>query len=115
LMVTGFVSSIAGYLFLGLLLNLTGFLVAAWLIGFGVGILMPTLQTMVNNLVTVYRRGAANATLTTAWDLGIGLGSLGLGYLSDVIGFDGMFLVCMMILVVALIHYLVHVRRFYRV
>ncbi|MFH1160317.1 MAG: MFS transporter [bacterium] len=113
LMLGGFLTNIAGFLFLGLMLNLTGFLIAAGLIGLGVGVLMPTLQTMVNNVVTVYRRGAANATLITAFDLGIGLGSLGLGYLSESIGFAGMFLVCMAILVVALIHYVLHVRSFY--
>ncbi len=113
LMIGGFVANIAGLLFLGLMLNITGFLVAAGLIGLGVGILMPTLQTMVNNVVTVHRRGAANATLITAFDLGIGLGSLGLGYLAEWIGFDGMYLVCMGIAVLSVIYYFWHVRGFY--
>ena len=113
LMIGGFLVNISGLLFLGLLLNVTGFLIAAGLIGMGAGILMPTLQTMVNNVVTVHRRGAANATLITAFDLGIGLGSLGLGYLSEWIGFDGMYLVCMSITVLAVIYYFVHVMEFY--
>ncbi|MFH1936716.1 MAG: MFS transporter [Bacteroidota bacterium] len=113
LMLCGFLANIAGLLFLALMLNTTGFLISAGLIGLGVGILMPTLQTMVNNVVTVHRRGAANATLITAFDLGIGLGSLGLGYLSEWIGFDGMYLVCVGIMVLAVIHYFAHVREFY--
>ncbi len=113
LMIGGFLVNITGLLFLGLMQNITGFLVAAGLIGLGAGIMMPTLQTMVNNVVTVRRRGAANATLITAFDLGIGLGSLGLGYLSEWIGFDGMYLVCMGITVIAMIHYFWQVRGFY--
>lgn len=113
LMLGGFLVNTAGLLSLGLLMNLSGFFIAAGLIGLGVGIMMPTLQTMVNNIVTVHRRGAANATLITAFDLGIGLGSLGLGYLSEWIGFDGMFLVCVGFSVVAMIHYFWKVRGFY--
>lgn len=114
LMLGGFAVNIVGLLFLALMQDLTGFLVAAGFIGMGVGILMPTLQTMVNNVVTVRRRGAANATLITAFDLGIGLGSLGLGYLSDWIGFDGMYLVCMAIMGLAMIHYFWRVKGFYQ-
>lgn len=113
LMFGGFLVNIAGLLSLGLLMNLTGFLIAAGLIGLGVGIMMPTMQTMVNNVVSVRRRGAANATLITAFDLGIGLGSLGLGYLSEWIGFDGMYLVCTGITVIAMTHYFWKVRGFY--
>lgn len=114
LMLGGFLSYIAGLLFLSLMLNLWGFLIAAGFIGIGVGILMPTLQTMVNNVVKVHRRGAANATLITAFDLGIGLGSLALGYLAELIGFIEMYLVSAGILVAALWHYFWHVRTFYR-
>jgi MFS family permease len=113
LMIGGFIVNIAGLLFLGLLQNITGFLVSAGLIGLGVGIMMPTLQTMVNNVVTVQRRGAANATLITAFDLGIGLGSLGLGYLSEWIGFSWMFIVCMGLTVISVIYYFSHVMGFY--
>lgn len=113
LMAGGFLVNITGLLFLGLMQNITGFLIAAGLIGLSVGIMMPTLQTMVNNVVTVRRRGAANATLITAFDLGIGLGSLGLGYLSERIGFDGMYLVCMGITVIAMLHYFWQVKGFY--
>ncbi|MFC2101872.1 MFS transporter [Bacteroidota bacterium] len=113
LMTAGFLVNIGGLLFLGMMQNITGFLLAAGLIGVGVGIMMPTLQTMVNNVVSVRRRGAANATLITAFDLGIGLGSFGLGYLSEWIGFNGMYLTSMGITVIAMIHYFWHVRGFY--
>lgn len=113
LILGGFLVNITGFLLLGLMQNNMGFLLAAGMIGVGSGIMMPTLQTMVNNIVTIRRRGAANATLITAFDLGIGLGSLGMGYLSEWIGFDGMYLVCMGITVLALIHYFWKVRGFY--
>ncbi|TSA26045.1 MAG: MFS transporter [Bacteroidetes bacterium] len=113
LMLGGFSVTLLGFYSLAMLTDLAGFLFSAGLIGLGAGILMPSLQTMVNNVVTVHRRGAANATLITAFDLGIGLGSLGLGYLSEWIGFDGMYLVCTGILVVALGFYFGYVKEFY--
>ena len=113
LMVGGFILNIVGFGILGGITTIYGFLISAFLIGIGAGILIPTLQAMGNNLVPVERRGAINATLITAFDLGIGVGSLGLGYLAEMVGFDGMYLICTLILVLALGYYLIHTNRFY--
>jgi MFS family permease len=113
LMIVGFSISIAGYLLLSLIHNTNAFLFSAFLIGIGSGILMPTVQAMVNNVVGVDRRGAANATITTAFDLGIGLGSLLLGFLADYIGFAGMYLSCTVLLAVGLGYYLSYVHGYY--
>jgi MFS family permease len=113
LVVAGFCFSVCGYLILGLEKNANGFIIAPLLIGLGAGILMPVMQTMVNNMVDVHRRGAANATFITAFDLGIGLGALVLGYLAEIIGFGPMYLVCVLILIAALMFYLTFVNGFY--
>jgi MFS family permease len=106
LMIAGFSVSIAGYLLLALVPSINSFLFSAFLIGIGSGILMPTAQTMVNNIVGIDRRGAANATITTAFDLGIGMGALLLGFLADRIGFAGMYLSCTLLLAAGLIIFL---------
>jgi MFS family permease len=113
LMVSGFSISLVGYLVLALDRNLPGFLVAAFLIGIGSGVLMPTLNTMVNNVVPMQRRGAANATITTAFDLGIGGGSLLLGIVAEAAGFPLMYGICAMLSLAALLVYIVYVNRFY--
>jgi predicted MFS family arabinose efflux permease len=114
LIISGFGTAIAGFIFLSLMQNATGFLVSAFLIGIGCGILMPTLVTMVNNMVTLERRGAANATISTAFDLGIGLGALFLGMLSEWIGLSNMYLFCTIILAGGLIYYFAFADKFYR-
>ena len=112
-MITGFIVTILGFLVLSLLHHTGFFLLSAFLIGMGSGILMPSLQTMVNNVVGMERRGAANATITTAFDLGIGMGSLSLGFLSELIGLAGMYLSCTIVLAAALIYFVTHVHDYY--
>lgn len=56
-----------------------GFFLAAALLGIGFGLVVPAGQAMVINQVPPHRRGAANATLMTAFDLGIGLRAVLLG------------------------------------
>jgi len=113
LMIAGFVISIVGFFLLALLQTTFGFLISAFFIGIGSGILMPTIQTMVNNMVGITRRGAANATISTAFDLGIGMGSLLLGFLSEIIGLANMYLSCTILLLGGLAFYLLYVNRFY--
>ena len=113
IMMTGFILSIIGFFILGWFTSPAGFLISAILIGIGAGILIPTLMAMGNNIVDFKRRGAINATLITAFDLGIGAGSLGLGFLSELIGFPGMYLISTLILFVALTYYFAHTNGFY--
>jgi MFS family permease len=51
--------------------------------GFGFGILLPTHQAAINNLVDSRERGAANSTYLVSYDLALGSGSLLIGFLSD--------------------------------
>ncbi len=113
IMMTGFLLSGIGFFILGWFTSPAGFLISAILIGISAGILIPTLQAMGNNIVDYKRRGAINATLITAFDLGIGAGSLGLGFLAELIGFPGMYIACTLILIVAMTYYFAHTNAFY--
>jgi len=115
LMISGFGISITGFFLLAELQTSFGFLISAFFIGLGSEILMPTLQTMVNNMVDINRRGAANATISTAFDLGIGMGSLLLGIFSEIVGLANMYLSCIILLLAGLAFYLVYVDRFYNI
>jgi MFS family permease len=85
---------IIGYPLLALLKNPWGFYSAALILGFGNGVVWPTFQAMVNNIVPSNRRGAANSTLFIAMDLGMGLGMMIAGVISQKYDISSAFLCC---------------------
>ena len=82
-------------------------------VGMGNGLIMPTTQTMALNMVPIERRGAANATFFSAIDLGMGTGSITMGYLAEYLGIGSMFFVCGLILLFPLVYYFLFVRNHY--
>jgi len=63
--------------------GLFGVLVSAVLYGIGFGSAQPAFQAAVIRLARPERKGVANASLSTATDLGIGLGGIMLGWVSQ--------------------------------
>jgi MFS family permease len=96
----------AGFLILGTLLTIEGFMMAAFVLGLGSGIVFPVFQAMVNNLVPAERRGAANSTLFSGLDLGIGLGMLITGFMAHAFGLPHTFLFYALLNIAALIYFL---------
>ncbi len=94
-LVAGLVLEAAAFLTLGLAPTNVGLLAGAVVMGLGLGTLSPTVFAMAVNLVPPERRGAANATVFSALDLGIGTGA---NVLAGVVGLSGsyatMYLVC---------------------
>jgi MFS family permease len=90
---------ILGFPVLALVKNAAGFYVSAIIIGFGIGVVFPTFQTMVNNLSDIEHRGSANSTLYTALDISMGLGMIISGVIAEKYSISTMFvinsLVCM--------------------
>jgi MFS family permease len=91
-----------GFLVLALVHNFYGYIISALILGFGNGVIFPTMQAMVNNMVPVDRRGAANSTLFTAIDLGIGMGMILMGVLGDVITLSRAYLFSAIVAMLAL-------------
>jgi MFS family permease len=104
---------IIGFPLLGLLRNVLGFHLAAGIIGFGFGIIMPTFQAMINNLVPANRRGAANSTFFTAFDMGIGIGMIGTGWLAQQYGFKNTFILFSISCIIALGIFVFYSHRHY--
>ncbi|CEP68964.1 Major facilitator superfamily [Moorella glycerini] len=92
-LVPGLLAATLATLILALAGSLPVFLVAAVLYGLGFGAAQPTLQAMAVAGVAPNRRGAANGTFFSAFDLGIGLGSTLLGVVARFTGFAGMYAV----------------------
>jgi MFS family permease len=88
-------------------------MMSGMVLGFGNGIIMPTVQTMAMNMVPIERRGAANATFFSSVDLGIGAGSIALGYVAEYYGISMMFFICGIIILFPLMFYFLFVRNHY--
>jgi MFS family permease len=114
LAVLGIVLLAIGHLLLGIIINPVAFIATACLIGLGSGVVFPTFQAMVNNLVTPQRRGAANSTLFSGLDLGIGLGMLLTGYLAHSIGLPHTYFIYGLLNVVALVYFIIFTMPHYQ-
>jgi len=109
----GFIFLIAGFLILWAIRDLTGFTAAAILIGIGNGNIWPTMQTMVINMVEPQRRGVVNSTYFSALDLGIGAGSISLGWLAQGTSIGAMYLASALILLIPLAYLSLYVLKDY--
>ncbi len=90
------------------------FLLSAVAMGIGFGTVHPTIMAMAINRVAPYRRGAANGTIFSAFDLGIGIGSIILGFVSKMIGLSYMYLSCGFIILIPLIMFYLKDAREYK-
>lgn len=104
--ITGGLSSIIiGFLVLAFVKNYYGYLVSAIIMGLGNGIAIPAFQAMVNNVVEVHRRGAANSTYFVIFDLGIGAGMALVGLFSELSSISVAYVICSGICMLALIYF----------
>lgn len=103
--------TIAALLLLSLSNGLLGVIVSAILYGIGFGSAQPTLQAAILNLVSPTKKGVANASFFTAMDLGIGLGSILLGLVSQYLGYPFLFTVCAVSGFISMLIFIVFVRR----
>ena len=76
-------------------------LAAACALGLGFGLVLPAIQAMTVDLVPADRRGAANATVFSSFDIGISLGAMGFGLLAGVMDLSGIFLIAGLLTAVA--------------
>ena len=68
-----------------------GFYGSALLIGLGNGHMWPAFQNMTINVATNSQRGTANSTILISWDIGMGLGILLGGVISELLGYSAAF------------------------
>ena len=85
------VITVAALLTLGAANGLGGVVLAAVLYGIGIAASQPALQAAILRLVPKDRTGVANASLFTAFDLGIAAGSIALGWVAQMAGYRAAF------------------------
>ena len=94
---SGMVISLVGYTLFILMPTLAslftsiGYYGSALLIGLGNGHMWPAFQNMTINVATNSQRGTANSTILISWDIGMGLGILLGGVISELLGYSAAF------------------------
>lgn len=88
-----------------------GLVITAILYGIGFGSAQPALQVATIRLAPPEKRGVANATFFTAFDLGIGLGSIILGFVLQLMGYEILFIVCALSALISLLIFILFVKN----
>ena len=104
---------IVGFPVLALAKNAVLYFISAIIIGFGNGVIFPTFQSMVNNLADSSHRGAANSTLYTAVDLGIGLGMVMAGFIAQKVSLSAIFWISTLVCVAGILFFRFVVLEYY--
>jgi MFS family permease len=103
-----------GYLMFALWQNLYGYYISAVVIGFGQASMYPAVQTMFLKMTTNDKRGTANATILTSWDLGVGLGIIFGGYVAEHLGgYNSAFLMSAAVSILSLMFFLLYAKKDY--
>lgn len=89
-------------------------LLAGFFFGLGYGILQPLFQSFVTGTTPAPQRGVANATYMLSYDVGIGIGSLLMGFMQESIGLPAGFALTAIAYVVGGILYITYVDGYYR-
>lgn len=110
---TSIILIIIGYVLFANFGSLNTYLVAAFILGVGYGVLFPGLQTIYINMAPHSKRGTANSTYLMGFDLGIGIGMLTGGYIVEIYSFKGMYYFAAGMCFIALLLYIFISRKVY--
>ncbi len=101
----------AGLLVLSYTDSLTMLIIAALCYGAGFGAVQPSLMAWTINRVPPHRRGAANGTYFSAFDLGIGAGAMLLGTVAQLTSYSMMYRLSLLLVAGFLVTYLIYLLR----
>ena len=87
----GVIISSIGYTMFVAMPDIYGFYLSALLIGLGNGHMYPAFQNMFINIAHHNERGTANSTILVAWDIGIGIGVVIGGFVSELFDYTAAF------------------------
>ncbi len=110
-MIPSFVSFVVGMALLSTVHHPVAMLVAAALLGFGVGTIQSSALALCVRMAPDSRIALANSTFYMFLDVGVGIGPLVLGAVEPVLGYRGLFMSMSVVAVLAMIGYLVVGRK----
>ncbi len=109
----GMLVSVFSYLLFVAVPNNWGYFGCAVILGLGNGHMFPAVQTMFVNLAPDSKRGTANSSQLTSWDVGIGLGVVVGGVLSELINYQAAFWAAWIVNVIGVVTFFAVVRGHY--
>lgn len=109
----GMTISVFSYFLFAAVHNPWGYYGCAVILGLGNGHMFPAVQTMFVNLAPNNRRGTANSSMLTSWDVGIGLGVVFGGISAELYGYQSAFWLAWVVNLLGVIFYYAYVRRSY--
>lgn len=109
----GMLLVIAGFfLFVGIQ-SLAAYYISAFVIGLGYGTMCPSYQSMFINLAPNSRRGTANSSYLTSWDVGAGIGIFSAGYIAESTSYHTVYWLCLGLCVVGAAVYFLFTSKHY--
>ena len=109
----GMVISLIGYILFVASPNMFGYYSSAILIGLGNGHMWPAFQNMMISLAHHNERGTANSTILISWDIGMGLGVLAGGAISELCGYSAAFWVVAIVNALGVLLYFLRTRTYF--
>ncbi len=107
----GMIISIIGFTSFVLWRSPEGYYLSALVLGCGYGAMCPSFQTVFIDLAPNSRRGTANSTYLTSWDVGLGIGVLLGGSVAEHFSYHSAYAVATASCVIGLIAFLLHTAR----
>jgi MFS family permease len=110
----GLVVALVGYAIFICVPTVFGYYLAAFVIGLGNGNVYPAMQTMFINLAPNSQRGTATSTILSCWDVGMGLGIILGGAITEHLGgYMSAFISALIINTLGSIFFFLYARRRY--
>ena len=109
----GMCISVFSYLAFAAIHNYWGFFGCAVILGLGNGHMFPAVQTMFVNLAPNNRRGTANSSMLTSWDVGVGAGVVIGGIASELSGYSAAFWTAAIVNIMGVLFFFAYVRSTY--
>lgn len=109
----GILVSVFGYLLFAAVQSPVGYYGAALIIGLGNGHIWPGMQNMFINLAPNNKRGTANSSQLTCWDIGMGFGVVFGGIMSHLYSYTAAFWFAFAVNVLGVLFYFAYVKNHY--
>lgn len=109
----GMVLSLVGYTIFVAIPSPVTYYLSALMIGLGNGHMYPAFLNMFINVANNNQRGTANSSILTAWDLGLGLGVLLGGVVSEHFGYPAAFWMSVGVNAIGVSLFFTHTRTFF--
>lgn len=107
----GMIITIIGYIIFSLWQSPCGYYFAAIILGCGYGAMCPSFQTVFIDLAPNSRRGTANSTYLTSWDLGLGIGVVAGGSIAQHLSYHAAYHVAAAVCLIGAITFFSHTAK----